>query len=710
MRTGPDHANPGDTPRIVLVTCPTLTEHADPRIVEASSNEEDTAVLSPPLGTAVVAALFRQRGWAVTAIDSNREYMAHLAGRRPQASFARALAERLARHESPYYGFSTICSTYPLTLRVAESLKLLAPRSTILFGGPQASATAAETLRTCPYVDFVIRGEVEGAIGPFARRHADAPEEVPGLCWRDADGVHLNAPPPAPDVALIPFPAYDLWPIAEANVLFVEGGRGCPFGCRFCSTSAFFGRSHRLRPPAGVIEDVLRLHAAYGTRRISIVHDNLFLHERECLDFCGAWTSDARLAGITWSCSLRPDAVTPRMAQALADARCGLVFVGLETGSRRLQQVIGKRIDLARASDSLAALHAAGVSTTTAFIIGFPEETRADLRDTCALLLRMLRTPSSKPQVFALAVLAKSGYDAPSAWPLERGGPMSALAHQGSPIPSELASLIDSSPTLFSSHHPPRLRRLDRPFVAECEYFLRYAVPQYRWLLVLMAHCLNDDLLTVLELWSAFVGQRPARASRYDYYTGPAFGVEFNEFAMSVPSARGFRSSCLEPYRFLSGAYREPGDALFGEIQASCARRQGEFSVGGTVEGAFVLREAEYSVGTLVDALVSGRAVERVRPSPSRLLWYRRHDRLTLEEPAPLTVAILDRMRTRRLVSDLVRELSDTSAGVLPAGLRDRREEAFLFAVRELCALGVLRSAPLRVLLRSEAPRRTAPR
>jgi hypothetical protein len=692
-----------DRTRIVLVTSPILTEHSDSRIVDDLWKDKSADYTSPPLGTLVVASLFRRCGWAVQVVDSNYEYREHLGHHHTQSSFARRLAERLSREESPYYGFSTICSSYPFSLRIAEHLKDLAPHSTIILGGPQASATATETLRSCSYIDFVVCGEVEDAIGPFTLSHTTAPASVPGLCWRDSSGVHLNPSPPPPDVSRIPFPAYDLWRMDQTGVVPVEAGRGCPFGCRFCSTSSFFGRSHRLRSPAAIIDDVLHVRARYAVETIALVHDNLFLTERDCEDFCAAWTSDERLKDLTWTCSLRPDVATPRMAQALSEAGCNGIFVGLETGSSRLQESIGKRIDLARAMTGLSSLHAAGIRTATSFIVGFPDETDDDLRETCALYLRMLRAPLAKPQVSVLAVLARSGYDAPSEWPLDFGGPMSSIAHQGSSIPSDLLALIDSSAILFSSHHAPRLRHLDRSFITECEYFLRYTAVLYRWLVVMMAHCMGDDLLSVLKLWWAFVRRRGSRASLFDYYSGPAFRGHFNEFGLSLPGVPGFSSYCVDQYRFLLDVYGSAGDDHLGLIQTSCSSRREDFAAVGTIEGNFVPRAVEYSFRAIIGALAEGGAVDDVRRVPSRLLCCCRDQKLVWEEPTPLTVAILEHLPSRRLVSDLVRELSDTCASALPAGLQDRRDEAFLLALKELCALGVLRSAPLRVLWTSEA-------
>jgi radical SAM superfamily enzyme YgiQ (UPF0313 family) len=57
-------------------------------------------------------------------------------------------------------------------------------------------------------------------------------------------------------------------------------------------------------------------------------------------------------------------------------------FFGIETGSERLQHVINKKLDLTEALRRIECADRNGIHTTVALIVGVPEETRDDLRDT----------------------------------------------------------------------------------------------------------------------------------------------------------------------------------------------------------------------------------------------------------------------------------------------------------------------------------------
>ena len=129
-----------------LITAPTVTEFRTPE--EIRSRAVQRAALQPQLGVLTVAAVLEQQGDRPHLLDANAEYLAyaesvdsaHIDG------FAHHLAETAARSNADVYGFSSICSTFPLSLRVARALKELRPYATVLFGGPQAAKSSSR----CP--------------------------------------------------------------------------------------------------------------------------------------------------------------------------------------------------------------------------------------------------------------------------------------------------------------------------------------------------------------------------------------------------------------------------------------------------------------------------------------------------------------------------------------------------------------------------------
>ena len=83
----------------------------------------------------------------------------------------------------------------------------------------------------------------------------------------------------------------------------MESGRGCPYGCEFCSVTGFFGRDLRFRSNDSVIDELLALKrvAARDRALISVffVDDNFainrnrlksLLRDMIARDACLPWT------------------------------------------------------------------------------------------------------------------------------------------------------------------------------------------------------------------------------------------------------------------------------------------------------------------------------------------------------------------------------------------------------------------------------------
>jgi anaerobic magnesium-protoporphyrin IX monomethyl ester cyclase len=124
------------------------------------------------------------------------------------------------------------------TLEVARLLKELQPSVKILLGGPEVSYDYQEVIAD-PIIDFIIAGEGETAFSAFVDHYPDI-QLVPGLIWKDENGIHENPAPPLFDLsrlsAIMPY-ADDPVEQLRSKVLYIETSRGCPYKCGFCLAS-----------------------------------------------------------------------------------------------------------------------------------------------------------------------------------------------------------------------------------------------------------------------------------------------------------------------------------------------------------------------------------------------------------------------------------------------------------------------------------------
>lgn len=118
-----------------------------------------------PVGILSLAAVLEAKGLQPEVVDLNRIYYSWLQGQDCRSTdFASFAAEYLAARDFDLFGFSTVCSSYPLTLRIAEAVKQAHPESVIVLGGPQASVVDVATMRAFPAIDLILRGEAEQSL------------------------------------------------------------------------------------------------------------------------------------------------------------------------------------------------------------------------------------------------------------------------------------------------------------------------------------------------------------------------------------------------------------------------------------------------------------------------------------------------------------------------------------------------------------------
>src|SRR6266853_2619803 len=396
--------------KVCLVSPPGLT---DQTVISRHLSEH------APLGVLTLAAVLEQGGVSAHIVDLN--YLYHLDVLNSQSlpsttgvgqipDFYEVAAKRLAGQPFDVFGFSTVCGTFPMTIRLAEWVKCVHPEAKVILGGPQASVVDVATLEAFPFIDLIVRGEAEETIVPVLEALSDRRRlrEIQGVTFRSGGQVVRNPNAEAiQDLDGLPLPAFHLYPDLDPTASVpLELGRGCPFACTFCSTNDFFRRRFRLKSPAAVIEQMRALRQRYGCSSFALVHDMFTVDRKRVVEFCEAMIASGE--GFSWGCSARTDCIDEELIDLMARAGCGSIFFGIETVSVRMQKVIDKGLDLGEAARHIRSTTSRGMRTTVSHIIGFPTETKEDLAATVASFADALRFECAVPQVYVLAPLAET--------------------------------------------------------------------------------------------------------------------------------------------------------------------------------------------------------------------------------------------------------------------------------------------------------------
>jgi radical SAM superfamily enzyme YgiQ (UPF0313 family) len=668
---------------VSIITYPTITEFTN--FNSLKKIYKDIEQLS--LGTLIVANLFRINGCNVNFIDSNQKYYRFIESGNNPDDFCNELAAKLAQHHSMFYGFSSICSSYHITLTLARELKREKNNCIIFLGGPQASATARATLKTCPYIDFILSGEAENSVRDFIKYYKDSPEKVPGLFWRNTDNEIKNNPVCIPKVMdQLPAPAYDLYqPVFKRSSINIEAGRGCPNNCKFCSTNHFFGRCYRLKSTKKIINEVIELTTKHKLNFVKFNHDNMFFNRERLLEFYNQWTSEGKVCSIRWSCSLRIDFITTEIADMLSKCNCHAIFIGLETGSQRMQKIINKNVDLEKAKQSIDYLHHAGIMTTVSFIIGFPEETKDDLKKTIDFFYLMLCKKLSTPQIGTLSPVAGSKYYEEYFNVLTFDNHFSSIAHQGSELSDNFTEMLKSSPELFSAHYSIPLKNLDNKYIYDTVKLLTYASSLFHYLLVISAYCVGD-LYTLTILWKTY---KKDNINDKKYNSNYLFYMDFLLFASKLPEYSFFKMDCKKQFMFVLDAYNLL-DSEYEFLKCIKNKIKTEVTIGHNdlLEASCIMRETSFSFSKIVNSFDSNEAIEEIKMDKSQIIIFLNGDKIIVEEPSLLTYTIIHCFKDRQKVSKVLKHLCENYSHILPGFLNI--EAGFLYSIETLVRRGLL--------------------
>ena len=530
--------------RVCLISAPTANQLDRRAMVETEAAR--TMGELAPVGILSLAAVLEAKGLQPEVVDLNRVYYSWLQDpNRNDTDFCSFAGNYFAGRDFDFFGFSTVCSSYPLTLRIAAEVKRAHPKSVVVLGGPQASVVDVATMRAFPFIDLVVRGEAEYTLPELvdALGGRNSLAAVPGITFRRNEDGEIVRNPNAPlvaDLDALPFPAFHLFPDVRFCRHFpLELGRGCPFSCTFCSTNDFFRRNFRLKSPAQMIADMRRVKQTYGINSFELVHDMFTVDRKRVVAFCEALLESKE--EFYWGSSARTDCIDEELIALMAKAGCRGIFFGIETGSRRMQNIIDKGLELNDSTERVRSCDKFKINTAVSLMAGFPDETMNDLRDTAAFFVDSLRFEHADPQLSILAPLAATPITTQHKDSLVLDDDVADMSYRGWRQEPQDHAMIAEHPEIFSSFYSVPLPHLEREFLKELRDFLLCGMRAFRRLL-LGLHQDSGNVVDVFQQWQEWRAENGVHFSNGDrtvYYAQSGFPADFFQFVrlQYIPAA-----------------------------------------------------------------------------------------------------------------------------------------------------------------------------
>jgi radical SAM superfamily enzyme YgiQ (UPF0313 family) len=330
----------------------------------------------PPLGLAYIASMLRQ-SHEVKIIDSNI------------LNYTIGDVERELRSFNPdVVGITSVTSSIYEAYKVAETAKRIREDCIVILGGPHASFMPRQSMEECKYIDVIVRGEGEETARELIENieKGSSLNEVRGITFRRGNEVIETEPRSfIKNIDDIPFPSRDLLPMHLYKFNGVKyttmlTSRGCPFKCSFCSSSRLFGGYWRGRSPENVLEEMKIVYEEYGIRNIEFMDDTFTLNQERAERICDGIIKQGW--DISWGASSRVDTLSKKLVEKMKKAGCWIIFLGIESGSQKILDAIGKRITLEQVKKAVKILKDAGIQVLGSFIIGFLQDTKETIKET----------------------------------------------------------------------------------------------------------------------------------------------------------------------------------------------------------------------------------------------------------------------------------------------------------------------------------------
>jgi hypothetical protein len=203
-----------------------------------------------------------------------------------------------------------------------------------------------------------------------------------GARWLAGHGMEDLRALPAPDFDGLPLERY----LAPRLVLPYDPTRGCYWGkCTFChyGLAEVGTAAYRERDVAAVVAHLRALSERHGTRYFYLSQDSVapktIVKLSEAIAAAGL--------DIRWATDLKPEKyMNAERAQTLRSAGAVACALGVESGSKRVLELIDKGAPPAVVSDVIDRLADAGIAAEAMCFTEFPTETHAEALETLEFL------------------------------------------------------------------------------------------------------------------------------------------------------------------------------------------------------------------------------------------------------------------------------------------------------------------------------------
>lgn len=352
-------------------------------------DEKESKIMKPypPLGILYISSYLKQHKVDVEVFDTTF------------SSFEAQIAY-ITEHQPKIVAVYTNLVTKLNVIKLVKHIKSTSTLCNIkvVLGGPDVTYNIENYLKMG--ADFIVIGEGEQSTYELSKAilNHDNFTDIPGIAFVRNNLVCKNSSRekiknidelPFPDRGAINLHQYlKVWKQFHGkSTISISTQRGCPYTCKWCST-AVYGQSYRRRSPELVADEIEKLKATYNPDSLWFV-DDVFTVSHKWIE--GLYDEfKKRNIAIGFECITRAERLNEDILFKLKEMGCEKIWIGAESGSQKIIDKMDRRVDVEKVQEMIIKTQKLGIDAGTFIMVGYPDETIKDIKQTVYHLKRSL--------------------------------------------------------------------------------------------------------------------------------------------------------------------------------------------------------------------------------------------------------------------------------------------------------------------------------
>ncbi len=350
--------------------------------------EKYTRQVSFPLGMMSIATYLKENGHTVRIIDRTIK--------------TTDIDKELNSFAPDIVGISVFSlKSFTDAEKVSHAAKKFGAR--VVWGGVFASLDADFVFSNIN-IDFISVGEGEQTWLELCNTLEQGGDfrNIAGLAYCENDTViftperefmDLSQLPPV-DFTLVDVDKYlgPMYGCKKTALLYIS--KGCYGKCTFCFNAKFHKSCHRSKPVEIFLEEVNYLMNHHDVDCIYFADELFGTNKEEVHYLCNKFIESG--LDFKWVAQTRAGYFGKEEYRLMKDAGCIAIDFGIESGSQSMLKTIKKNIPYDRIKETFDYCNEVGIISLANFIIGFPDETEDQFRET----IEMAKNINSTQQTF----------------------------------------------------------------------------------------------------------------------------------------------------------------------------------------------------------------------------------------------------------------------------------------------------------------------